>query len=71
MAAYELGGVARRTLLVRGELDAVVGREEIHRLRDTLRAARLIELSGVGHCPQNEAPERCGAAFDELCAELG
>ncbi len=46
------------TLLVWGEADPTFGEAELARWREALPAARVVTLPGVGHFPQEEAPER-------------
>lgn len=53
--------VTQRTLIVWGEEDGVLPVGGAHRLRRRLANARLVLFPGVGHCPQEEAPERFNA----------
>ena len=43
--------------ILRGELDRVISRGELQELAGELPNARYVEIPGIGHCPQNEAPE--------------
>lgn len=45
-------------LVVWGAEDPTFGAEELARWREALPAARIVELPGVGHFPQEEAPTR-------------
>ena len=50
-------------LLVWGTSDPTFGAEELQRWKKTLPHAVVCELTGVGHLPQEEAPERVLAAL--------
>jgi pimeloyl-ACP methyl ester carboxylesterase len=45
-------------LLLWGNADRLVGRDQIDRYLSVLPDARLVELPGLGHCPQLDDPER-------------
>lgn len=62
----DVEGISTPVTLVRGEEDRVVGAREVDALARRIPGARRLALPGVGHCPQNEAPERCA----EACLEL-
>jgi pimeloyl-ACP methyl ester carboxylesterase len=47
--------------IARGERDLVVGGRELEEIAALLPNGWFSSLSGVGHCPQNEAPERTAA----------
>lgn len=53
-------------LVLRGELDPVIGAAECLELARRIRGARYRALPGIGHCPQNEASALCA----EACLEL-
>ncbi len=53
-----LGQIEQPVLLVHGERDALVPREEQDWLLGTLPNARLLTFEGTGHAPHWEEPER-------------
>ena len=53
-----VGDVDVPVAVLRGEEDPVVGEPELRELARRLPAGRYVPLEGVGHCPQNESPER-------------
>lgn len=63
-----LGRIEQPVLLVHGECDALVPREEQDWLLRTLPTARLVTFEGTGHAPHWEEPERFAR---ELAAVAG
>ena len=55
---YELGRIDTRVLLVWGDKDRLVFHRGAERVLDVVPDSRLELLSGIGHCPQVEAPDR-------------
>lgn len=53
------------TLVIAGEHDWICGPAWNRALADVIPGARLVELPGVGHLPQYEAPEAFRAVIDE------
>jgi non-heme chloroperoxidase len=56
--ATDLGRIAAPTLLIWGDHDALVSREEHQRLEKAIPDARVIVYPETGHCPHWERPER-------------
>ncbi len=48
------------TLVIWGKADGLVGEPQLQRWKEELPGARFVELDGVGHFPQEEAPEDVG-----------
>jgi haloalkane dehalogenase len=48
------------TLVIWGKADGLVGEPQLRRWKEELPGARFVELDGVGHFPQEEAPEDVG-----------
>jgi non-heme chloroperoxidase len=65
----DLGRVAAPTLLIWGDHDALVSREEHRRLEKAIPDARFIAYPETGHCPQWERPERVAADLDAIMQE--
>lgn len=63
--------VACPTLVIVGEHDFVCGPVWARALAAAIPAARLIEMAGVGHLPQYEAPADFRAVIDEWLADVG
>lgn len=59
---------AEDVTLVWGRADPAFRAEHLARWREALPAARVVELEGVGHFPQEEAPEAVTAAIREAVA---
>lgn len=53
------------TLVITGEHDWICGPIWNRALADAIRGARLVEIPGIGHLPQYEAPEAFRAAIDD------
>jgi proline iminopeptidase len=65
-----LSGVRCPTLVVTGEHDWICGPVWNRALAEAIPGARLVELEGIGHLPQYEAPERFRAVIDAWLAGL-
>ena len=52
----KLGSISNETLIVVGLADATTPPALSHELHDGIPDARLIELPGIGHCPQLQDP---------------
>jgi pimeloyl-ACP methyl ester carboxylesterase len=68
----ELGCISAPTLLIWGDADGVVGREEQHELLRRIPGARLVVYPGAGHTPRWEDPTRFArdlAAFVHRAAD--
>ncbi|MCS6797496.1 MAG: alpha/beta hydrolase [Myxococcota bacterium] len=61
--ATRLGRIAAPTLVVWGELDRIFPLEIGRRLARTVPGATLDVIEGVGHSPQEAAPERCARSI--------
>jgi non-heme chloroperoxidase len=59
--AAELGRITAPTLLIWGDHDAVVSREEQQRLKDEIPDATLKVYPETGHSPHRERPEAVAA----------
>jgi len=59
--AADLGRITASTLLIWGDRDAVVSREEQQRLEEMIPDARLKVYRDTGHSPHWERPERVAA----------
>ncbi|WP_433667707.1 alpha/beta fold hydrolase [Nocardia sp. CA-136227] len=57
----DVGEITTRTLLIRGTRDPIATRDQIDGYSAGLPNASLLELPGLGHCPQLEDPERVAA----------
>lgn len=62
----EAAAVANRTLVLVGSEDGATPPAMALELTDRLPGADLIEIDGVGHAPQMQAPERFLAAVEEF-----
>lgn len=73
LAAFDVGGEVGRltvpTLLIYGELDALVGRAEIEAAQAQLAGCTLECWPGVGHSPPLEAPERLAGRLVQFIKE--
>ena len=58
------------TLLVWGDADSLVSREDQEALRDALPRADLVVYDGVGHTPHWEAPARFAADVVKFAESL-
>ena len=54
----ELAAIRAPTLLIWGDGDAIIDREQQHTLRSAVASAQLVVYSGVGHTPHWEDPAR-------------
>jgi non-heme chloroperoxidase len=63
--AADLGRITAPTLLIWGDQDAVVSREEQQRLEDAMPDARLKVYPDTGHSPHWERPEAVAADVDD------
>jgi pimeloyl-ACP methyl ester carboxylesterase len=61
---FALAEIGVPVLLVWGDRDRMVSHEGSRLVLDALPQTTYVELDGVGHCPQVEAPERLLAALD-------
>lgn len=57
-------------LLLRGDKDAFVPREDQLLLRDALSSARMVTMQGVGHAPHWERPQETAALLQAFLGEL-
>jgi len=57
----ELGHITAPTILLWGDQDRLIGREEQDALTKGIPGSRLVVYSGVGHSPHWEVPERFAA----------
>jgi pimeloyl-ACP methyl ester carboxylesterase len=53
----DIAGLDRPVLLLWGDRDKTVSRQEAYRLKDLLPRANLVFIPGAGHSPQLESPE--------------
>lgn len=63
---FALAEITVPVLLVWGDRDRMVRHEGSKVVIDALPQTEYVELDGVGHCPQVEAPERLVAALTEF-----
>lgn len=61
----ELARITAPTLVVRGEHDGARTAEHVTELLAGIRAARAVEMTGCGHSPMIEQPERFTALVEE------
>jgi pimeloyl-ACP methyl ester carboxylesterase len=66
---FELGRIAVPVLVVWGDRDRLVFHRGAEQILSMVPGARLELLTGIGHCPQVEAPERFTKLLLEFCAE--
>lgn len=64
----KLGAIKNPTLVVAGLADLTTPPELSHELANGIANAELIELPGIGHCPQLQAP---AMFLDAICPFLG
>lgn len=64
--AAEMGEISVPTLILWGENDAVLPPEQASVFIDNIPNAELTTLSGIGHLPQAEAPERVAQAVRDV-----
>ena len=64
--AATLGDIRAPTVLVWGDRDAIVGREEQEALASAIPGSRLVILSDVGHSPHWERPDAVARAIADL-----
>ena len=57
----ELGDITAPTVLLWGDQDGLIGREEQDALTKGIHDSRLVVYAGVGHSPHWEDPERFAA----------
>jgi non-heme chloroperoxidase len=62
--AADLGRITAPTLLIWGDQDAVVSRQDQQRLKDAIPNTRLEVYPETGHSPHWERPERVAADLD-------
>jgi non-heme chloroperoxidase len=62
----DLGRIAAPTLLIWGDRDATVSRQDQERLAAAIPDARLVSYPGTGHSPHWERPERVAADLHAL-----
>jgi non-heme chloroperoxidase len=67
--AADLGRITAPTLLIWGDHDTVVSREEQQRLRDAIPHAQLKVYPETGHSPQWERPQTVAADLDAFMRE--
>ncbi|MFI8963409.1 alpha/beta fold hydrolase [Streptomyces sp. NPDC053493] len=65
-----LAGILVPTLLVWGDEDPVLGREDQQTILDAVPRSRMIVYEGVGHVPYWERPERLARDLAEFVAEV-
>lgn len=58
--------IAAPTLILWGTLDTVVPPSDADRFKADIRGSELVLFAGVGHLPQEEAPDETVAAFREF-----
>ncbi|MGH2783686.1 MAG: alpha/beta fold hydrolase [Actinomycetota bacterium] len=67
----ELGAIDAPTLLLWGEDDAILSREDQESMLAAIPGARLIRFPGLGHAFYLEDPERVAGAFAAFVESLG
>jgi non-heme chloroperoxidase len=67
--AAELGQIAAPTLLIWGEWDRFLPREEEDRLAVAIPGARVVVYPATGHSPNWERPERVAADLDTFIGQ--
>ncbi|QDV75958.1 alpha/beta fold hydrolase [Botrimarina mediterranea] len=65
-----LGSIAKPTLVVVGEHDAISPSAEMRGIAAAIPGARFVEVPGVGHMAPVEAPEAVNAALAEFAESL-
>ncbi|QDT70254.1 3-oxoadipate enol-lactonase 2 [Planctomycetes bacterium MalM25] len=65
-----LSGIAKPTLVVVGEYDAISPPSEMRGVADAIPGARFVEIEGAGHMAPVEKPDAVNAALREFLAEL-
>lgn len=65
-----LGSIAKRTLVVVGEHDAISPPAEMRGIAEAIPGARFIEIAGAGHMAPVERPEAVNAALAEFAESL-
>lgn len=65
-----LPGVAKPTLVLVGESDAISPAAEMQTIADAIPSARFVEVSGAGHMAPVEKPEAVNDALREFAASL-
>lgn len=63
-----LGKISHKTLVLVGLEDQTTPPALSHQLADGIKGAKLVELPGVGHCPQLQAPDAFLAAIKSFLA---
>lgn len=66
-----LARIETPTVVVHGELDALVHVSHGRRLAELVPAARYVELPGIGHLTPHEAPDALRAAIASVAAKAG
>jgi non-heme chloroperoxidase len=65
----DLGRITAPTLLIWGDRDALVSRQEQERLAAAIPDARLLSYPETGHSPHWERPERVAVSFHALAQD--
>jgi len=69
VGALQNAGIPLR--FINGLEDPVSGRHMVQRYRELIPRADVVELPGIGHYPQTEAPQLALEAFNELVQRAG
>ena len=67
---YDLARIRTRVLVVWGDRDRLVFHRGAERILEQVPGARLELMSGIGHCPQVEAPDRFAQILVDFSEEL-
>ena len=68
--AGRLGSIDAPTLIVWGDRDTMIPREEQDALEAGIHGSRLVVYEGAGHAPHWERPARVAADFARFCHEV-
>jgi pimeloyl-ACP methyl ester carboxylesterase len=68
--AERLAALQAPTLVMTGDSDALVAPEEAQQFRDSIPNAQIITFDGVGHLPQEEAPDKSAAALRRFLQQV-
>jgi pimeloyl-ACP methyl ester carboxylesterase len=66
-----LGGIAAPTLVIGAGADPLIPLDETRAMQAAISGSRLLELGGVGHLSNLEAPDQFNTALAELLAAAG